>query len=44
MTSPAPVREIRMNIKIVKKGNFNPKAMMACPFLVDEDGLQDKKK
>lgn len=33
-----------MTIKIVKKGNLTPKALMACPFLVDEDGLQSKKK
>jgi hypothetical protein len=33
-----------MTIKVVKQGNFNLKPVMACPFLVDEDGLQSPKK
>jgi hypothetical protein len=40
----APPREITMKIKIVKKGSFTPKPLMSCPLLVDEDGLQERKK
>ena len=31
-------------IKVVKTGNFNPKPLMSCPLLIDDNGLQEKKK
>ena len=33
-----------MKIKIVKNGSFNVKPVMACPFLVDDDGGLSPKK
>jgi hypothetical protein len=33
-----------MKIKVVKQGSFNARPVPGCPFLVDEDGLQNPKK
>jgi hypothetical protein len=33
-----------MKIKVVKKGSFSAKPSNFCPFLVDDDGLNGKKK
>ena len=43
MTWPALRKEIRMKIKVVKKGSFNVKPSNFCPFAVDDDVATPKK-
>ena len=44
MTWPAPHKETRMKIKIVKKGTFNVKPLTSCPVYVDDDPYTGAKK
>ena len=44
MKWPAPLREITMKIKVVKKGTINAKPSAWCPFEIDDSGLVGPKK